>query len=472
MKTFLFSLLVFIVFAPYRVLAQWSTPVNISPLAMNASMNENMGPCIAVSHDTIHVIWSDKRTKGSAIYYTRSIDSGHTWSTAVAITDTMGKASMPSIAVNGRNIHVVWWDSLNEVTHFTTNGNSSFYLHSTNGGNSWSTKVCIDSVTLFWPGVSVSGSTVLVSLNKGGFDSTSVWLTKSTDNGNSWGTEQMVSTRVGQGRSEDQAIATDGKYIHLSWNDNRSGTMEIYYRRSRDMGQTWDPEVAMTDINSYTTMISLDSSHVDIAHGVDSTYYNSWVRQSSDSGGKWNPDEQVTTNTISNDDQIYPFLIRNGLNLHMVSFDIGLWREYYSYSADGGVTWAPEVFLGTGHGSPFIALTCPVLHVIWPNSGIIYYTRNSTGNPSCNSVSGFVNNKHLNTSFLLYPNPVENTAIISFEEGGIHKVELDDVTGRKVLGFTCPAKEYSFSCNGLSAGLYFIKVTNDKDFKIVKFIKQ
>ncbi len=92
---------------------------------------------MVASNDTLHVIWSDKRTNGTAIYYRRSIDTGHTWDTPVAITDTNGKASMPSLAVNGRNIHVVWWDSLNESTSFESSGlsgNSSFYIHSTDGG--------------------------------------------------------------------------------------------------------------------------------------------------------------------------------------------------------------------------------------------------------------------------------------------------------------------------------------------------
>src|SRR5580704_918005 len=105
MKRLIPTLFVFIMILPYRVFAQWSAPVSISPNAVKAKMNENMGPCIAVSGETIHVIWSDKTTMGSAIYYTHSIDTGHTWSVAVPITDTMGKASMPSLAVSGSNIH-------------------------------------------------------------------------------------------------------------------------------------------------------------------------------------------------------------------------------------------------------------------------------------------------------------------------------------------------------------------------------
>ena len=95
-KTSLLILIALCFYSNYSA-AQWSVPINISPNARNPLMNENMGPCIAVSGDTVHVIWSDQTSHGSAIYYTRSVDTGHTWSMAVAITDTNGKASMPCI---------------------------------------------------------------------------------------------------------------------------------------------------------------------------------------------------------------------------------------------------------------------------------------------------------------------------------------------------------------------------------------
>ncbi len=42
---------------PSIVFAQWSGPVNISPNAISAGLNESMGSCIGVSGDTVHVVW-------------------------------------------------------------------------------------------------------------------------------------------------------------------------------------------------------------------------------------------------------------------------------------------------------------------------------------------------------------------------------------------------------------------------------
>ncbi|HTA26586.1 MAG TPA: T9SS type A sorting domain-containing protein [Bacteroidia bacterium] len=472
MKKILRTQLFFIMLLPVTLMAQWSNPVNISPNAMNASMNENMGPCMASSHDTLHVIWSDHRTHGYAIYYIRSIDSGNTWSTAVAITDTMGYASMPSLAVNGRNIHVVWWDTLLGIA-------CSYYEHSLDGGNTWGGKLCIDSNTDYWPGVAVSGATVLISIDKKPALRTTVFMTKSINNGNSFGAEQQISTPIsGTGRSEDQGMATDGKYIHMCWNDNRDHplnprVLETYYRRSKDMGATWETEVDLTDTTSYSPMVFLDSAHVDVAFGFGNIG-NAWLSQSDDSGNIRGSNFRVTTNSNPNESEAYPFLVHDGLNIYMVShiFPTIPWGEWYTQSSDGGITWSPQILLGSCSGTAFITLTCPLLNVVWPDNGIIYYTRNPTGGLSCSTTTGIANTKHNDTGISVFPNPASTTAIINFGEGGIHTIELYDVTGRKLSRSTCTETEFKFSCSELSAGIYFIKVTHNNSNSIIKFLKQ
>src|ERR1035437_1510586 len=153
MKAKLLLAIIFVIALPALVFAQWSAPVNLSPNAISASLNEDMGPCLAVSGDTLNVVWVDHRSHGEAIYYRHSLDTGVTWSAPIAITDTMGKASFTVIAANGKNIHVVWMDTLNGIR-------ASYYIRSLDGGITWGPKVCLDINTVFWPGVAVSGSTV------------------------------------------------------------------------------------------------------------------------------------------------------------------------------------------------------------------------------------------------------------------------------------------------------------------------
>ena len=86
-----------------------------------------MGSCIGVSGDTIHVVWTDKLSSTKAVlYYTRSLDTGLTWSNPIPISSPGGNAWNPAIGVSGSSIHVVW----REIS--TKNGHrASWYKHST-----------------------------------------------------------------------------------------------------------------------------------------------------------------------------------------------------------------------------------------------------------------------------------------------------------------------------------------------------
>src|ERR1039457_421254 len=336
----IFRLIIFfILFHPFLVSAQWGLPVKLSILARLASLNENANQCLAVKGDTLNVAWSDHRTQGYAIYYERSMDAGTTWVSAVPITDTNGHATMPAIAVSGLTVHVVWMDS-------TLGHRASFYKRSLDGGNTWGPVVILDSNTSFWPGIAASGPRVYATINNNITSGNSeVFLRRSIDNGTTWEPEQQISNA--QGRSEDPAIAVQGTYVHLVWNDNRNGNMQIYYKLSMDSGVTWGPETSLINAGamSYCSMICLNDSNADVPCGdTRAGTYDIWLKQSSDFGTTWRNDLQLTNDP---DVEVYPYMVRDGLKLHLVydKFNFGGW---YLYSGDGGATWDSAVYLANG----------------------------------------------------------------------------------------------------------------------------
>ncbi len=432
---------------PALIAAQWGSVVNLSPNSLAANLNENMGPCLAVNGDTVHVVWSDRRSAGSAIYYRRSVDTGLTWSAAVAITDTLGKASFPVIAVNGQNVHVVWMDSLNGIR-------ASYYQHSLDGGNTWEPKICLDTNTAFWPGVAVSDSTVLVSLNKRlTATNTEIFFMRSLDNGATWSAEQQLSNA--NGRSEDQAMAVQGNDVHLTWNENRNGPMEIYTIRSKDLGVTWGPETQITTTDSYSSMVSLFGSDVDIPYGNSfSGNLDVWIRQSSDSGTGFGPIHQLTNVAAG---EAYPFLTRDGMNLYLVyiQFGTGTTSAWYIHSGDGGTTWSAPYSFGPGF-QPFIAYTGTVLHVIWPNAGHIYYLRNPAGNPSGVTGGGA---RKAQKNIVVSENRARE--LIEIHTTSLpDAIELCDMSGRVMTKVKPISFSTRISTAGLARGMYLIRAKN------------
>lgn len=419
-KTFL---LLLISFAAIRAGAQWSVDTIITPAAVSASTNEYMANCISASGDTLHVVYADHRTAGTGIWYLHSYDDGQSWSTPVPVWDTTGHASFPAVASFGALVHIVWFDSL-------AGSKASFYRRSADGGQTWGPVVVLDSVTKFWPGLACWDSLVVVSLNEDLSGNTEVFFRRSTDGGITWDAKQQISNAPN--RSEDPAINVLGNHVHLSWNDKRSGTMNIYYRHSADAGLTWGPEMQLTTPDSYTEMVCLDRNHVDVPCGINTGNLHVFIVPSSDTGATFAAPYEVTFPPGA---QAGAIMLRDSMQMHMVLGFLG--NTSYLHSADGGITWDSAFALGTG-GEGYIARNECALHVIWSSSGKIHYRYNPTGNPcSPTSVEEHVSSP---ASLLLSPNPATNELRIQNTEFRIEKVEVYDVLGVRVKHLTpCPS---------------------------------
>jgi len=81
---------------------------------------------IAVSGSNIHVVWQVGNVGNSEIYYIRSGDGGATWGDKTQLTNNAGISWLPSIAVSGSNVHVIWMDD--------RDGNSEIYYKRCNSG--------------------------------------------------------------------------------------------------------------------------------------------------------------------------------------------------------------------------------------------------------------------------------------------------------------------------------------------------
>ncbi|HQW69876.1 MAG TPA: T9SS type A sorting domain-containing protein [Flavobacterium sp.] len=70
----------------------------------------------------------------------------------------------------------------------------------------------------------------------------------------------------------------------------------------------------------------------------------------------------------------------------------------------------------------------------------------------------------------IYPNPSTTDWTISHTDI-IDRIQLFDVTGKELQSFTPIANEFSISSNGLSNGVYFLKISSGLDFAVQKIIK-
>ena len=376
------ALFILAIAVPSALMAQWNADQRLSA-DTSASLNENMGQCLAISGDSLHVLWVDYKVDGGAIFYKHSYDAGKTWSVDARLTPSPSYVGFASIATCGNFVHVAYRD--------TTGGQYvSFYKRSTDGGNTWSAPVSLGAY-YWWPSITCDGSDVYVALNSNTPGNSEVWFRRSRDNGATW--EAVVQISNAAGRSEDPSISASVGLVHLAWNDNRTGTMQTWYRSSTNAGTTWGPETQITTPagGTYCPIVHASELSLDVAYGahIGSTF-EIFYKQSTDFGATWTSDIQLSHAGATS---VYPVVARSGSNVHVV------WWQFsggavYDHSTDGGATWATPTTLMSASNTPtnpFICASGSKLHAVWLDKRTghpeVYYMNNISSSTKPGSIT-------------------------------------------------------------------------------------
>mgnify|MGYP002348093208 CR=1 FL=1 len=98
-----------------------------SNLLLTSSTAGTFRPQVFANGVFVNLVWYDYRDGNAEIYYKLSQNSGANWITDTRLTNSTGSSINPSIAVSGNTVHVVWYDN--------RDGNSEIYYKRNPNGN-------------------------------------------------------------------------------------------------------------------------------------------------------------------------------------------------------------------------------------------------------------------------------------------------------------------------------------------------
>jgi hypothetical protein len=181
-------------------------------------------PVIAASGKNVHVMWEDDRPGNTAIYYRRSTNNGISWGKKMRLTKTTRYIYSPSLALSANSIHVVWYDD-------TPGNDEIYYRRSTDNGTTWGkTRRLTRNTGDSWnPDIAVSGDNVSVVWQDNISGDWEIFYKPSTNNGTTWGKKKRLTHNPGD--SWDPSIAMSGGKAHVAWRDDNPGNHEIFYTR-------------------------------------------------------------------------------------------------------------------------------------------------------------------------------------------------------------------------------------------------
>jgi len=221
----------------------------------------SIDPSITMSGSAIHIVWWDNRQGNYEIYHIGSSDAGSSWGIDTNITGNSAFACRPSISASGNLVHVVWYD--NPMGNFEI-----YYKRSTDGGIGWGlvTQLTNNNAFSCGPTISVSGLLVHVLWYDTRDGNNEIYYKRSSNNGTTWGEDTRLTNNAAA--SKFPSVLASGLAVHSVWVDDRDGDNEVYYKRSTDGGLNWETDIRLTNNPSNSQYPSVAVSGLSTLSGV------------------------------------------------------------------------------------------------------------------------------------------------------------------------------------------------------------
>lgn len=180
-------------------------------------------------------------------------------------------------------------------------------------------------------------------------------------------------------------MAAQDSNVYVVWSDARSGSREIYFKRSEDAGKTWSEDTRLTDdpASSWMPTIEIEDSilHLEWMDSRIDANFEIFHQYSLDRGKTWSNPSRVSNGAGFS---MNPSLACRDSSIYMSWHDVrdGNFEIYFAYSDDLGAAWSKDTNLtqtSEPSYSPFVALTDSFANLIYhdpaPGNSEILYLR-------------------------------------------------------------------------------------------------
>jgi hypothetical protein len=331
-------------------------------------------PRIAVSGDTIHIVWQqDLEGPHEEVYYSRSTNGGVIWEDSLLLSVIDNHESFQQdVAVEHDNVYVVWA----EVSSGQDQG--IYFRKSTDGGRSWGSIRPIalagpDYYGLYCPTIAARDSVVFVIYQKHIDGQYCLRHKKSSDYGETWSGEIPVSERGSDGISPKMVCNNAGLYVV-----HQSG-LKIWCNRSTDWGDSWSDDIFISDMDS--SIAQWPSIGADDNGGVYVTWFDyryspyGWtgdifLRRSTDNGVTWDSIISLTNNHLCIESDVCADTSSAHVVWHDERYNMGNGNVeiYHRRSTNLGATWSGETRLTDApcqSYDPRIVTSSGWVHMVW-----------------------------------------------------------------------------------------------------------
>jgi Collagen triple helix repeat (20 copies) len=355
------------------------------------------GPPEPGTQNTVHIVWQEN----NEIFYRRSTDGGTTFEDARNLSNNPGRSLTPAIVASGSNVYTLWYDD-------SSGAFDVVFRRSIDGGVTFDEEILtLGANTGFFgfpPAISANGNNIFVMWADGSLGNTEIFFRRSTDGGIVFGDTTNLSNNIG--RSIQPTIATEGLNVYAAWTDLSTGNDEIFYRRSTNLGASFEDLQNLSQSPAVTTGPSIatfgNSVYVVYSDLVQPLFSQAILfKRSTDGGNTFEAGKVITTGNSPGNPKIDA--IQNNIYVTWRGIPPNTASEIlFTRSIDGGNTFegVRNISINLGSSSnPSLAASAPTqanVYITWfdntPGNFDILFRKSSDAGVTFDNTENLSNN--------------------------------------------------------------------------------
>lgn len=257
----------------------WSPQYNLSN-----NTGDSWNPSLAVNPDGhVYAAWRDESAGASDILVSKSTDNGQTWLPAVNVTNSLFWAYLPCLAIDGSGIVYLLWMESNHIQFSRSSDGGTFWIPkktlSSPGSNYHFPALCSDTEgNLYAAWIKSQGNTQEIQ------------FCMSSDGGDNWSTPITISQNSGSNYDLSLGLTGNGAVFAAweLWIPPQS--YDVFLTYSTDRGETWSQTVNFSNNENYaySARIAVDTAgNVVVIWDSEGQQGGIHLRRSIDSGNSW-----------------------------------------------------------------------------------------------------------------------------------------------------------------------------------------
>ena len=331
--------------------------------------DDSVYPQISSSSDNIYIIWQESvgshGTTNYDIFFKKSNDNGNSFGSRINLSDNVGFSEHPQIASVGNHIYVVWVDD-------SSGEREIMFSKSSDSGKTFSNSIVVsqDSISPYHVELAAEGQNVYIVWNSFGMEmSNIILLAKSNDEGKTFG--ELIE--IGEGDLEAYPkIAANGNEYYVTWDRRDHKDTEILlikghkdYNNIQNVTQI--DKLNNENIDGGESQVAADADHVIVTWTsnipADKKYV--YISSSMNKGNVFGDNIPISSKNSSNVENI--FIDDNSYIVWQDNID-GNHDIFYTKSNTNGTRIDKPMNVSNNIGiseCPSITVSTNGIHMIW-----------------------------------------------------------------------------------------------------------